>query len=157
MSRDNLIAWFSLFLALAVGVAGIALPMLGCSNTDLGHALLLLAGALVLIGVWPLLRRIKLRSPLVLKIEIKEIVNQPFRNTRVLLDGYRYVRCTFTHVTFVYNNGETGGFDAGCQASPSCKIASDEPRIQQLLRFLNSAGLLKDNVLDEYSPNLEEP
>jgi hypothetical protein len=131
--------------------------MLGYTNHDLGHALLLLAGVLVFIGLLPLLRRIKLRSPIVLKIEIKEIVNQPFRNTRVLLDGYRYVRCTFTHVTFVYNNGETGGFDAGCIASQGCKVASDELRIQQILALLKSAGILRDNALDEYSPHLEEP
>jgi hypothetical protein len=63
-----------------------------------------------------------MRSPIVLKIEIKEIVNQPFRNTRVLLNGYRYVRCTFTNVTFVYNKGETGASMLAVKHRPAVKL-----------------------------------
>lgn len=74
--------------------------------------------------------------------ELTEIVNQSFRNQEVLLDGHQYISCTFENVTFVYNNGITGGFDSSSRWTGSVGFKSREPRIQQILGFLQSLKII---------------
>jgi len=86
--------------------------------------------------------------------QIKEIVNQVFQSTEVPLDGYIYIGCTFTDVTFAYNNGPTGGFDSTCLVGGKVNFVSREPRIQQLLGFLVGLRLLRSDLQQKYTPIL---
>jgi hypothetical protein len=89
------------------------------------------------------------------EVEIKDIVNQTFENQEVLLDGYRYIACTFINVTFVYNNGPTDGFDpASCKWTGSVGFKSRDERIQSLLGFLKSLRIIRPEAEGRYTPIL---
>jgi len=89
-------------------------------------------------------------------VEIKEIVNQTLQNQEVPLDGYRYISCTFKNVTFVYNNGPTGGFDQFCRVTGSFGFVSREERMQQVLGFLRSLSIIRPDAEGRYTPILNE-
>ncbi len=84
--------------------------------------------------------------------KIEEIVNQTFRNQEVPLDNHAYFACTFENCSFVYNFGPTGGFGPGCKFSGSRGIKSSDPRLQHLLHFLESLGLLNPYLKPLYTP-----
>jgi hypothetical protein len=89
--------------------------------------------------------------------KIEEIVNQTFRNQEVPLDGYQYIACTFENVTFVYNNGVTGGFDPSSCWTGSVGFKSREPRIQQILGFLQSLKIIPPQATQGlYTPMLAD-
>jgi hypothetical protein len=75
-------------------------------------------------------------------LQIKEILNQTFKNQEVPLDGYQYISCIFENVTIVYNNGVTGGFDPSCRWTGSVGFKSREARIQQTLILLQSLKII---------------
>jgi hypothetical protein len=83
-------------------------------------------------------------DPVVQPIQLgfTEIVNQTFKNQEVPLDGYRYISCIFENVTFVYNNGNTGGIDTSSRFTGSVGFKSREARIQQILAFLQSIKII---------------
>lgn len=87
---------------------------------------------------------------------IKEIVNQTFQGQEILLDGYVYIGCTFTDVTFVYNNGETGGFDPTCKVGGNFGFKSRDPHIQQMLFFLEHLRFMRPPVKGRYTPVLDD-
>jgi hypothetical protein len=74
--------------------------------------------------------------------KIEDVVNQTFRNQEVPLDGYQYISCIFENVTFVYNNGVTGGFDSSSRWTGSVGFKSREARIQQILGFLQGLKII---------------
>jgi hypothetical protein len=88
------------------------------------------------------------------QVEYKEIVNQSFQSQDVLLDGHIFINCTFTDVTFVYNNGETGGFDSTCKVGGHYGFKSRDPHIQQMLYFLVHLRFMRPSVNGRYTPIL---
>jgi hypothetical protein len=88
-------------------------------------------------------------DPALLKID--EVVNQTFMNQEVPLDGRAYFACTFENCAFVYNFGPTGGF-TDCAFKGSRGLKGGDPRLQHLLRFLGSLGLLNPWTKPLYIP-----
>ena len=72
--------------------------------------------------------------------KLKEIVNQTFERRDVLLDGYRYFDCTFTDITFVYNNGDAGGFDHTCRVGGKLGFKTEDPTFKHCLDFSLRSG-----------------
>jgi hypothetical protein len=83
----------------------------------------------------------------------KEIANQEFLNQDVLMDGYLYLACRFTNVTFVYNGGECGGFSGHCSFERSLGFKTGDPKIGQMLGFLKEIGMLRPDAFARYTPN----
>jgi hypothetical protein len=84
--------------------------------------------------------------------KIEEVVNQTFRTQEVLLDGHAYFACTFEDCRFVYNFGATGGFGPHCTFAGLRGIQGSDPRLQHLLHFLESLGLLNPFLKPFYTP-----
>jgi hypothetical protein len=84
--------------------------------------------------------------------QIEEVVNQPFKNQEVLLDGHAYFACIFENCSFVYNFGPTGGFASHCNFTGSRGIKSSDPRLAHLLHFMESLGLLNPFIKPLYTP-----
>lgn len=89
--------------------------------------------------------------------EYIEIVNQTIERRDVPLDGYKYFGCTFTDVTFVYNNGDAGGFDHSCRMGGKLGFKSEDPHIQTMLGFLAAIRLLRPDLQEKYTPKLGAP
>jgi hypothetical protein len=83
---------------------------------------------------------------------IAEVVNQTFKNQEVFLDGHAYFACTFENCSFVYDFGPTGGFGPNCKFGGSRGIKGNDPRLQHLLHFLESLGLLNPFLKPVYTP-----
>lgn len=84
--------------------------------------------------------------------KIEEVINQTFKNQEVLLDNHAYFACTFENCSFVYDFGPTGGFGPGCKFAGSRGIKGSDPRLQHLLQFLQSLGLLNPFLKPLYTP-----
>jgi hypothetical protein len=90
-------------------------------------------------------------------LRFEDVVNQTFKNQEVPLDGYRYVACTFENVTFVYNNGVTGGIDPSSRWTGSVGFKSREARLQQILGFLQSLKIIPPQTTQGlYTPILAD-
>jgi hypothetical protein len=81
-----------------------------------------------------------------------EIANQHFLNCDVLLDGYIYLACVFDNVTFVYNGGDCGGFNAHCLFGPSLGFRTGDPKVGQMLAFLKEIKMLRQDAFAMYTP-----
>jgi hypothetical protein len=81
-----------------------------------------------------------------------EVANQSYLGTDVLLDGYVYLACTFTNVTFIYNGGDAGGFDGYCLFGGSLGFATNDPKVGQMLGFLKEIKMLRPDVFTKYTP-----
>jgi hypothetical protein len=149
--------WFwTTTLGKAAGTAMIALlGTVGSYLSNARHLVLLFAGALIAsvaillpsaIGYFRRAKNPPTATPTP-RTDYIEIVNQTFERRDVLLDGYRYFGCTFTDVTFVYNNGDAGGFDHTCRVAGKLGFKSDDPHIQTMLGFLASLRLLRPDLL----------
>jgi hypothetical protein len=88
--------------------------------------------------------------------EFKEIVNQRFQGQEILLDGYVYIGCAFDDVTFVYNNGDTGGFDPTCKVRGNIGFKSRDPHIKQMLFFLEHLHFMNPAAAGRYTPILQD-
>jgi hypothetical protein len=86
--------------------------------------------------------------------DFTEIVNQTFQGQEIPLDGYIYIGCTFADVKFVYNNGETGGFDPTCKVGGNFGFKSRDPYIQQMLFFLVHLHFMHPPINGRYTPIL---
>ncbi|MGO9449676.1 MAG: hypothetical protein ACLQDV_01335 [Candidatus Binataceae bacterium] len=84
--------------------------------------------------------------------KIKEVINQTFRNQEVALDGHAYFACTFEDCVFVYNFGPTGGFGPDYKWAGTRGLKGNDPRLQHLLHFLGSLGLLNPWIKPLYTP-----
>jgi hypothetical protein len=82
----------------------------------------------------------------------KEIANQHFLNTDVLLDGYLYVACKFENVTFQYNGADSGGFTGQCLFNGPPSLKTSDPKLKQMLAFLYSIGMIREDSSGLYTP-----
>jgi hypothetical protein len=103
---------------------------------------LLLAGACGSFGLW--LARWWKKG-------YKEIANQDFMNTDVLLDGHLYINCRFTSVTFVYNGGDCGGFTGHCLFS-GVGLKTGDPKLGQMLAFVREIRMMREDSFGMYTP-----
>jgi hypothetical protein len=85
-----------------------------------------------------------------------EIANQTYLGTDVLLDGHVYLACTFTNVTFVYNGGDSGGFDGHCLFGGSLGFVTGDPKLGQMLGFLREMKMLRPDAFAMYRPKARE-
>lgn len=81
----------------------------------------------------------------------KEIANQDFLNTDVLLDGHLYIACRFTNVTFVYNGGDCGGFTGHCLFK-DVGFKTGDPKMGQMLAFLREIRMMREDSFGLYTP-----
>jgi len=81
----------------------------------------------------------------------KEIANQEFLNTDVLLDGHLYIACRFTNVTFVYNGGDAGGFTGHCLFK-DVGLKTGDPKLGQMLAFLREIKMMREDSFGLYTP-----
>ncbi len=85
----------------------------------------------------------------------KEIANQEFLNTDVLLDGHLYIACRFTNVTFVYNGGESGGFTGHCLFK-DVGFKTGDPKMGQMLAFLREIRMMREDSFGLYTPKNQD-
>ncbi|MCO6419679.1 hypothetical protein JYK14_26435 [Siccirubricoccus sp. KC 17139] len=78
------------------------------------------------------------------------IIGKTFRNERVILDGYSYVRCKFTNVTFVYNG--TTPVQLSNNVIQGCFVASDMAAISGAWALLKGLNFIKDTIAFEMPP-----
>lgn len=144
-SINEAVSVFSLLLSAIFGIVGVW----GCPTS--GWYRSIAVGFLVLFGISAFLALMQSRwAPFG---GFKEIANQHFENQDVLLDGYQYMACKFTNVTFVYNGGKAGGFDTNCIVkNPSFKTG--DPQMGQMLAFLHNLRLMREDSVARYTPKL---
>jgi hypothetical protein len=74
------------------------------------------------------------------------VTGKLFKNERVMLDGFKYTRCTFENVTLVYNGGN-GEF--AYNTVRGFMLASDVPQINYVMKMLFDLGFLKVPLVDD--------
>ena len=84
-----------------------------------------------------------------------EIANQEFVNQDVLLDGYAYIACRFTNVTFVYNGGECGGIHGDSLLGGILGFRTGDPKLGQVLAVLKEMKFIPENRRVLYTPVLK--
>jgi len=134
----------SLLVSAVFGVIGVW----GCPNASWLHwtilGFLLLGSAFGFVALW-FARWSKPKS-------YTEIANQPYVNCDVSLDGYRYLACTFTNVTFVYDGGDAGGFDGGCRFGGTLGFKTGDPKLGQMLGFLKELRIVRPELVTIVTP-----
>lgn len=73
------------------------------------------------------------------------VVGQTFTNEKVPLDGHRYVKCTFTNVTFEYNGTTAIQFEHNTIHGPP-RFSTSAESIATTLVWFYMLGLLSESV-----------
>lgn len=86
-------------------------------------------------------------------------VGKQFKNREVLLDGQRYVNCTFENVTFLYRGKAPFKFDYFDypELRGNNKLSSPMPQFGNIINLLNLLGMLNPamEVSDAPHGNIE--
>ena len=72
-------------------------------------------------------------------------VGKHFKNREVLLDGQRYVNCTFEHVTFLYRGKAPFKFDYA-ELRGNNNLSSPMPQFGNIIDLLNLLGMLNTAI-----------
>lgn len=75
----------------------------------------------------------------------KLVDGKDFINSVVLLDGFSYVRCTFTNCTIKYN-GTTPPHVSECRFIGSCLHTSDTPAVMATMLLFQGLGVTRAGV-----------
>jgi hypothetical protein len=81
----------------------------------------------------------------------KTVVGKTFRNEVIILDGTKYVGCTFENVTFKYN-GTTPIQLSGNQVSGTIRLATDNPAISAMSNWLYAVNAFGKDVEVDVNP-----
>ena len=74
--------------------------------------------------------------------QLKQIKDQVFDHTVVPLDGYVYVNCSFSNVTFQYEGTDLTGGWIDAKKLENVTIATREAHLRTLIALLQSSGII---------------
>jgi len=78
--------------------------------------------------------------------ELEHIEGNTFRNERVILDGKRYLKCTFENVTFVYGGGPGELYQNEIKGQLRFNISGNK-EISRMVYILQVLGALREGTV----------
>ena len=73
---------------------------------------------------------------------LKVFEKKTFRNEKVLLDGYKYIDCTFENVTLVYNGGPSEVRGTRITFNESLPFETSSLAVKQIIKIFAAIGVL---------------
>ncbi len=91
----------------------------------------------------------KLESDKTPSTPLKVFEKKTFMNEKVLLDGYKYIDCTFENVTLVYNGGPSEMSGTRITFNKSIPFETNNPAVKQVMKIFNGMGVFKPGAFAE--------